>query len=189
MLSNISLKHIAAFTILGTALGVSLASAKEPAQIDKAEEIKSYYAAFENILNEKGNPEKLMDFLHKSVSQDAKFSLEVHNPDQNQAAPDMILDKAEYINSYLYGPRQIRNYKVQIKTMNVEWDEKAQAGTSKEIFLERGLTINPKDPLHSRGRAFTSQTSCTSVHGLNDQDQLVVKNSACKTEIFYEQEV
>lgn len=156
---------------------------------DIVTQIKEDNEQFSKMLNNKNNPEALMQFLHNKVDNDAEIVMNINNPEIKEAGEiEMKLTKADYINSYLYGPRQVRNYQASIKTLDVNVDEASKAVTTKEMMTESGFMMNPND-YQDKGRSFTSYTSCTSKHDVTEDGDIRLKHSTCHTDILYDEAV
>lgn len=154
-----------------------------------AKEIENRHQTFEAKLNAQNDPEGLMEFLHETISQSAKITMEIHD----DAAPidqplAHKLDKADYINSYLYGPRQIDNYRADLKTVDIQIDAQTQTVKSEELLTETGRTRVPPG-VKGKAQDFTSRTECESIHGLDDNDALVLMYSKCETDIIVDQAI
>lgn len=149
--------------------------------------VRENNAQFSALLNAKANPETLMKFLHNTIRDDAEIYLSINNTEMKQAAPvEMKISKADYINSYLYGPRQVKNYHADITTLKVDVDG-ARVKT-KEMLIESGTTMNPHD-YQDKGRNFTSRTTCESEHTVNENGNIALKRSKCRTDILYDEAV
>ena len=145
--------------------------------------------AFTKMLNAKSDPEALMKFLHEKIDNDAKIVMKINNPEAKDAGViEMKLSKADYINSYIYGPRQVKNYHASIKTLKVDVDADSESITTKEMLTESGIMLNPHD-YQDKGRPFTSYTSCESSHVVSETGDITLKRSNCHTDILYEESV
>lgn len=157
--------------------------------VDVKGKIVGNFETFETILNAKAAPEVLMDFLHETISHSAEFHVLVENTEIQGKAPEQIkLDKADYINSYLYGPRQIEDYKADIKVLDITLSDDSKAASSKEILTERGMMKDPMNP-DDYARGFVSRTQCQSDYVMNDAQEPVLETSVCHTQIMFEQGV
>lgn len=153
------------------------------------QEIEANLAKFETILNEKQDPMVLLDFLHETIDNGAEIKMTINSPSENTGAPsDMVLNKADYINSYLHGPRRIQNYKADIQTLSVSVNAETQIVKSRELFIEQGTAKDPMD-VNALGQDFTSRTVCESEYNQDENSRLILKNSVCHTDILYEQNV
>jgi len=153
-----------------------------------AQKVKDKNKVFVQILNAKSSPEDLLKFMHDSVDEDAVIKMTVNDPEQKVPQMTFQLSKADYINSYLYGPRQIKNYHADLKTTNVEYDHLSHTIKAKETLIESGITQDPHNHRNT-GRNFTSQTICDVEHGINKADGITLKSSECETHIFYEEDI
>ncbi len=150
--------------------------------------ISQDFEQFESLLNQKQNPEALVEFLHSIIDQDAKFEMTVRDyQDRNAQSTKMVLGKADFINSYLYGPLQVANYKADFKTLKVSKNGDNTL-TSTAIFTERGRMLDAQDPT-KYGPEFVSETVCVSTHGVESDERVTLKGSSCKTDIIYEQSI
>lgn len=146
-------------------------------------------AKFTKILNAKADPEALMEFLHNKIDNDAKIEMSINNPEIKDAGSiEMKLSKADYINSYIYGPRQVKDYHAIIKTIKIDVASNKENVTTKEMLTESGTMLNPHD-YQDQGRPFTSYTSCESEYNVTEDGNVVLKNSKCHTDILYEEAV
>ena len=151
--------------------------------------IKADNEKFTKMLNAKSNPEALLQFLHNKVDNDAQIVMSINNPEIKEAGDiEMKLTKADYINSYLYGPRQVKNYQASIKTLEVDVDTDNSAVKTKERLTESGMMLNPND-YQDKGRPFTSYTTCESQHSVDEEGDIKLKSSKCHTDILYEEAV
>lgn len=151
--------------------------------------VQNNNARFAEILNAKDDPEVLMEFLHNKVDHAAKIEMSINNPDINDAGPIKVnLGKADYINSYLYGPRQVKNYQASIKTVKIDVASDKQTVQTQEVMTESGIMLNPHD-FQDEGRPFTSYTNCESEHNVSDKGEVTLKSSKCHTDILYEEAV
>lgn len=152
-------------------------------------QIKENNQEFTDLLNAKADPEDLLKFLHEIIDNDAEIFLSINNPEIKDAGLiEMKLSKADYINSYLYGPRQVKNYHADIKTLEVDVDAEKQEVKTKERMTESGIMLNPND-YQDKGRPFTSYTTCESHHAVNEEGSLTLQRSKCHTDILYEEAV
>lgn len=184
---SVKILTLTALSVLGLTIMGSLTYAESATAEEK---IGKIYKEFATILNDQGQPEAIMDFLHEKVAQDANFTMKISNPDEdNGKGTQAVLSKADYINSYLYGPRMIDGYNVSINVESTESLPEKGSWVSRVTFVESGSIKSPYD-IKVKPRPFSSFTTCDSVHGFEDgKKNLVVKQANCFTEIFYEQEV
>lgn len=151
--------------------------------------IKEDNKTFSKILNAKSDLETLLKFLHEKIDSDAKITMKINNPETKDADTiEMNLSKADYINSFLYGPRQVKSYKAEIKTLKVDIDSNAETIKTKDMITESGIMLNPHD-YQDKGRPFTSYTSCQSEHTVLESGDIKLTNSQCQTDIRYEEAV
>lgn len=149
--------------------------------------IRDKNTQFSALLNAKADPEDLMKFMHETIDDNAEIYLSVNNTDMNQAeALEMKISKTEYINSYLYGPRQVKNYHADILTLKV--DVEGEQVKTKEIITETGVIMNIHD-YQDKGRDFTSRTTCESQHEIVKGGKLSLTHSKCHTDILYDEAV
>lgn len=161
------------------------------AAIDAEDRIAANFKTFETLLNEGDAPEKLMTFLHETISNEAEFRVRISNEaaaGQGQGANDVTLNKADYINSYLYGPRQVEDYQAQIEVLDITMDKGSQRAHSQEVLVERGYMRNPAKP-NDYSQGFVSRTACQSEYTINAKQKPVLEKSVCKTDIAFEQGV
>lgn len=186
-LKSVQILTIAAVPVMALTIMGGLTYAESTSAEEK---IGAIYTEFASILNDQGQPEAIMDFLHEKVDQDANFTMKISNPDAGQAQDtESVLTKADYINSYLYGPRMVQNYKVSINVENTESLPEKGSWVSRVTFVESGNMRTPYD-VTVKPKPFSSFTTCDAVHGFAEgKKDLVVKQANCFTEIFYEQEV
>lgn len=182
-------KHKFFALTLAAMSGIFFMSMSSQASTDHAEnKIRENYKLFADILNAKAEPEALIDFMHSSISQDAEFLMDISNAEgPSKQNTEAVLSKADYINSYLYGPRMVKGYNIQINVENVEALGDNSEWVSKVNFVESGAMQDIQDVRH-RAKPFTSYTSCATVHGYED-DSFVLIKATCRTEILYEQDV
>lgn len=156
---------------------------------DIASKIQQNNQTFAKMLNAKSEPEKLMQFMHKTIDNDAQIKMTINNPELEDAGVmEVKLSKADYINSYLYGPRQVKNYRADIQTVNVEVDESSNVVKTKDILIESGIMLDPRDH-QAKGRDFTSRTTCESKHTLDENQDVQLEASVCHTDIQYPQSI
>lgn len=155
---------------------------------DYKAQIQNNLKTFEQILNNpQAEPEKLMEFLHNTIAKDAKFSMTINVPDAPMKGPaSHEIGKAEYINSFLYGPRQIQNYKANIKTKDVQVDRTTGVVIAESVMTEQG-TVKKKAGEKIFNEGFTSTTTCRSEYVQGENQGLVIKASDCTTQISTEQ--
>ncbi|NCT41354.1 MAG: hypothetical protein GW778_06820 [Alphaproteobacteria bacterium] len=185
-MKHITIKAITLISIL-TILPISTLNSAN-AKRDVISQLKENNAQFSQILNAKSDPEILLDFLHNKIDDSADITISVKNPQINNAgAIEMKLTKADYINSYLYGPRQVKNYHADIKTLNAKMDDETNTLNTKEILTESGTMLNPHD-YADPGRPYSSITACESQYSV-ESGQPTLKKATCKTQIAYEEAV
>lgn len=151
-------------------------------------QVEQTYSTFETMLNEGNQPQELMAFLHDTISDDAAIEVTISNPSAPAGAPDeMTLSKADYINSYVYGPRTVDGYAVQIKTAEIGNDKAQNTVTTRDTLTERGTVKNPMDP-QDKGKDFISRTECQSTFAGKD-GHAVLQSATCHTSIAFETDV
>lgn len=177
---------IAGILILSTFASKNVEARNQTQTIE--EKVKRTASTFEAMLNAKSDPEELMEFMHNTISNDVQITLIINSPEEKQTTEiERKLTKAEYINSYLYGPRQVENYHASIKTMDINVGADNKTVTSKEIMTESGTIKNPHN-YKDKGREFISRTVCNLQRTLDSRDNLILQLSTCKTEISYPEE-
>ena len=186
-MSSRTLKIIASFIVF---IAVAGAMKQADATLQNQEiitKIRDKNTQFSALLNAKSDPEDLMKFMHESIDENAEIYLSVNNTDMKQAeALEVKVSKSEYINSYLYGPRQVKNYHVDIMTLKV--DVEGEQVKTKEILTETGIIMNLHD-YQDKGRDFTSRTTCESQHEIVKGGKLSLTHSKCHTDILYDEAV
>ncbi|MBL4804825.1 MAG: hypothetical protein JKY71_08165 [Alphaproteobacteria bacterium] len=151
------------------------------------QQVTQDFERFETLLNQKQDPQQLLEFLHGIIDQDATFEMTVRDY-QSKTAQDtkITLHKADFINSYIWGPRQVAGYQADFKTLKVnKTDDKTLTSTA--IFTERGRMMDMQDP-SKQGQDFISETVCVSTHGI-EKAKVTLKGGTCKTDIVYEQAI
>ncbi len=182
---KISLKMniLLVFATAGTMIYVHSSNASETSAKTAIEE---GHKAFADALNLK-DPKKLVDFLHTHIAPEAKFNVKVSSDDAKTAPSEVTMGKADYINSYLYGTRQVKNYHMDIKTGAVKTTEGGKLEVQ-ETYIETGLMTNPADP-SKPGQDFISRTSCVTSYSAGENEKgLRVDGATCKTDISFLQE-
>ena len=173
-------------SILTIALGFTLTTSAYAGTENTEQKIRESFQNFSSILNEKSAPEELIKFLHESIKQDAEFKLVINNPQINSNASEETLTKADYINSFLYGPRTIQNYNMDIKVKNISKQDSGNKWISNVVYIESGdMKTNYSS---APGKPFTSITSCEVTHILEKSNPLL-DSATCKTQILAEQDV
>lgn len=154
---------------------------------DLTQQVTQDFERFETLLNEKQDPEKLLEFLHGIIDQDATFEMTVRDyQDAGKLDTKITLHKADFINSYIWGPRQVADYHADFKTLNVSKNQDNTL-TSTAVFTERGRMMDVQDPT-KQGQDFISETTCVSTHGI-ENSKVTLKSGTCKTDIVYEQAI
>lgn len=128
------------------------------------------------------NPHKTMDFLHEHINDDARFKIKFHNPslapqDQKKS---FVMNKADYINSFIQGLNYVDNYAVEIETKNIEISEGGKKAVAEEVIIEEGTMLNPNNLL-DEGFPFLSKTTCMIEYGLY-QGVLKSSKASCFTQ-------
>jgi hypothetical protein len=145
-------------------------------------------AEMERVLNA-GNHNKLdaIRFLHRHISDDARFALTVNNPAMrgHNPAATVEMDKEAYINTFVQGTNYIDNYSVSIKTLLTEPAPGGAEALADEILTERGTMMNPNN-LSAPGQQFVSRTRCRTRHAL-ENGALVTRGGACHTDVVFEE--
>lgn len=186
------IRYITPLSLLAITLTAALSLSNMPSSnaSNPEEEIGKIYVEFETILNSKNEPEVIMDFLHKTIDQNATFSVEISNNEtSNSQKTKSKLTKADYINSYLYGPRMVENYNIEINAEVTKSLPSEGLWMYRTTFIETG-NIKDINNLNAKPRPFASITSCDTIHGYNAGKKAIsLKESNCVTQISYEQEV
>lgn len=186
-MSSRTLKIIVSLIVFLAAVGVMKQADATLQNQDVITKLRDNNAQFSALLNAKSDPKDLMEFLHSTIDENAEIYLSVNNTDMKQAeAIEVKVSKADYINSYLYGPRQVKNYHVDIMTLKVDVD--GERVKSKEILTETGVIMNLHD-YQDKGRDFTSRTTCESEHAIVEGGELSLTHSKCHTDILYDEAV
>jgi hypothetical protein len=140
------------------------------------------------ILNQDKRTLAAINYLHKHISEDARFRLTVNNPvlpiDPGQT---FEVNKETYINTYIQGTNFIDQYQFDIKTVSVEIDPATNEAVTEDILTESGVMLNPYN-LNAPGKPFVSRTRCKTVQAVVE-GALVSKGGACHTEVSFEEEV
>ena len=158
------------------------------ADIALEQKVKDSFSTLETLLNKPQSPEKLLKFLHESVDDTAKIRMTVSDEQAKETSnQNMVLDKAQYINSYLLGPRHIENYRMHITDVKIQDASDPQMLMVQSTQVESGRMLDLYD-YNKKGPNFKNETTCVSVYTLGDAQQAVLKDSACTTKIIYEQE-
>lgn len=155
-------------------------------EIITEEMVQAKYATLEKVLNDRSDYMTTIRFLHDHISDDASFSLTVTNTTDRQTAksPIMEMNKEDYINSFLQGPRFIAHYEMEIETAGFVYDDKKNVAFTLDIMTERGQM---KSELND-GKPFISRTVCRTQHALQN-DTIVATASECHTDISFEEDV
>lgn len=117
-------------------------------------------------LLQKRDPQLTMNFLHSHISDNATFEISFENNTMPKEIKknSLKMDKAAYINSFIFGQNYIDNYNVKIKTQNVEIVENGKTAIVEEIMTEEGVMLNPNNIL-DEGIPFLSVTTCKTTYG------------------------
>lgn len=162
------------------------ASAHQNNEDGFATTIETHYKKFETMLNTQATPETMIEFLHNAIDNNAKIHMVISNHDTaNTDKTEIEISKADYINSYLYGPRQIGNYHADVKVSDIKINKQNKTASATETLTETGYVQNPKN-YEDKGDEFTSQTVCTSHYSFDKNQAPVLKASNCKTDISSE---
>ncbi len=139
-------------------------------------------------LNQEKRTLAAIKYLHKHISDDARFRMTVNNPvlpiDPSQT---FEMNKETYINTYIQGTNLIDAYEFDIDTVKVSINKGTNEAVTEDILVERGIMLNPYN-LTAPGKHFVSRTRCTT-HQEVVEDALVSKGGACHTEVSFEEEV
>ena len=148
------------------------------------ESLKASYKKMEDVLQNRQNPQELINFMHDFISEEASFRVAVQNPtmkDQNSRA-EFEISKADYINSFLQGARFIEAYDVEVRDIKV-LDQTDELIWVEHVMIERGVMKDPKS-LKKAGQNFTTKTICRSQHAPQSYQIL---DSHCATSVQLEQ--
>ncbi len=168
-----------------------LAISFTPAQA-KEEQITDLIAQknleMKKVLNQDKRTLSAINYLHKHISDDARFRLTVNNPvlpiDSKQT---FEMNKEAYINTYIQGTNYIDDYEFDIDTVSVKMDLESAEAITEDILVERGEMLNPYN-LEAPGKQFVSRTRCTTRHKVID-GELVSKGGSCHTDVSFEEEI
>ncbi len=141
----------------------------------------------EDLLTHKEKLDDLSAFLDSSIDQDVAIIIQTIEPGAGSPSPEVELSKADYINSYVYGPRAIKDYLVDIEITDFEYNASQNVATTQEIMTESGLRLDPWDH-KAPGIQFTSKTKCVSSYTLEAQTPKLA-SSDCKTVILEEEDI
>ncbi len=144
------------------------------------------YTKLEKLLNDRSSYTEKIKFLHNHISEDALFRLTVTNPTAAQSgkSPVMEMNKQDYINTYIQGPRFVDNYQMDIKTTGFEYNREKHHAFSLDVITESGTMMSKMND----GKAFVSRTTCRTRHEMQ-QNTLVATASECHTAISFEEHV
>jgi hypothetical protein len=131
-------------------------------------------------LLQSGDMKQAIAYLHDHISEDATFNIRYHNPflpagQQNS----IVMDKKDYINSFVEGLRYVDEYNVAIRTESIS--ESATGFTAREVMTEEGIMRNPQDM--SQGIPFLSETTCQTEYSLAPAGEIRSEQSACTTRV------
>lgn len=186
---NIHQLLITAATLAACATG-TYASANSPEQTapeqTAEEKILQSKENLEDLLSHKEKINDLSAFLHTAIDKDAAIMVQTIEPGAGNAAPKTIeLSKTDYINSYVYGPRAIKDYRVDIQITDFEFDAQNNVVKTHEVMTESGTKLDPWN-YKAPGVQFTSKTKCTSSYSLKTQTPKL-SGSDCKVVILQEE--
>lgn len=173
-----------AITALLTACFVSVADASTNHLTNAM--ITAQYEKLEQALNRTDDKEPLARFLHNHISEHARFDVSVD--DHRQQPRRLTLNKNDYINSYIQGTNFIRDYRASIETLSVDIDPATNHALSREIITEHGTILDPHNLQDVKGRPFISQTTCHTLHGLQN-GKIVALGGQCHTSIGLEEKI
>lgn len=142
--------------------------------------------AMELALQNRAAHAEMIRFLHNHISADASFEITVSSPlDMSGGAPKMVLDKTQYINSHVQSGQFVTDYEVTIKTLDVWMNEADNSAVSTDLMIEFGAMMTNEG---KKQKPFVSRTKCTTIHAMED-DLLVSRESECKTDISYIEDI
>lgn len=176
-----------ALTALMPLLAFNIAQAKNTPQ-NMQTQIQTNAKTLETLLNVQNDPEQLLSFLDNIVSNQAEIHLTINNDAHNLEPAKVKLTKADYINSYLYGPKQVEDYKAKIQTQIMHVDYDAKILVSKEALLETG-TMKTAPAQKTQGDAFKTLTICESHYKISTEKHLKLETSTCEVNINIEESV
>ena len=173
-------------TLISAAIVPNLANANFPHK-HAGQQLQDNVKKFEQLLNVQDNPETLLEFLDTTVSNDVTIQMTIKNDAESQPPAEVTLTKADYINSYLYGPRQVDNYQAKVSAQIVHIDQDAEVLVSKETLIETG-TMKP--PLNAKEAPmdFTTLTLCENQYSIAPTQDVVLESSKCKVNIKIEED-
>lgn len=134
------------------------------------------------ILLNKRDPHKTIDFLHSHVSESAIFQISFQNTSMppNTQKQHMEMDKTDYINSFIQGLNYVDHYGIKIETKNIQIAANGKTAIAEETIIEEGIMLDPNNLLDS-GIPFLSKTTCKVLYGLDSG--IVQSNKArCHTQ-------
>lgn len=137
------------------------------------------------LLENRSEMQETIAFMHEHISENAVFEMSMSNETMpaDMQGQNIKMDKADYINSFIQGTHFVDQYKVSIKTVDVQPSKDNKTAISKEIMIEEGLILNPRN-LQEEGKPFISTTSCTTLHQLDGEKAISVK-AQCHTDTSF----
>lgn len=138
-----------------------------------------------SLLENRTNMQETIAFMHEHISENAVFDMSMSNETLPSDMPsqNIQMSKSDYINSFIQGTHFVDDYKVTIKTIDVQLANDNKTAISKEIMTEEGVSLNPLN-LKEEGKPFISTTSCTTLHKLDGEKAISVK-AQCHTDTSF----
>ncbi|NQZ14368.1 MAG: hypothetical protein HRT94_06080 [Alphaproteobacteria bacterium] len=174
-------KKFITFAVMITALvGIVMQSHAKPAT-DGILLITEKNQTMSKLLENRGAMQDTITFLHEHISETAVFDMSMSNETMPEGAPQQSIQmsKADYINSFIQGTHFVDDYKVSIKTVDVQVSNDPTIAISKEVMTEEGVSLNPYN-LREEGKPFVSTTNCTTTHKI-DGDKAIAVKAECHT--------
>lgn len=171
----------AAFIVITPFDSVRSQTASQTFQPLTTESIAYKYEIMRDSLNDRSNRQAAIAFLDGYVSKEGRFVFHTHN---YTAAPSeqkqkVVLDKTQYIRSFIDGTNFIDNYFMTIDVHNISIANNGLTAVSEETITERGIALNPFNMLED-GKAFIAITTCTTRHVLQE-GKAISDTADCKT--------
>lgn len=169
------------FAVMLTALvSLTIQSHAKPAT-DGILLITEKHQEMSDLLTNRSAMQDTVAFLHEHISETAVFNMSMSNETLPEGAPqqNIQMSKTDYINSFIQGAHFVDDYKVSIKTVDVQVSNDPTIAISKEVMTEEGVSLNPYN-LREEGKPFVSTTSCTTTHKI-DGDKAIALKAECHT--------
>lgn len=115
------------------------------------------------------NPQETILFMHDHIADNAEFQISFVNTFMNndEKPQKIMMNKADYINSYVRGLNYIEDYKIDIETKKINISEDGTYAVTEETITEEGSMLNPHQP-SAKGVSFKTHTNCTKLYKLKD---------------------